>query len=465
LIVRRKFKEFAELRRRIDGLIAVGLPAERIGGDQQTNYIRFANGAQIKLDAIDRVEKTNDHVGQQYCEISIDEVTTFPFFYNMVDKLKGSLRSPDGVPCHMFGTGNPGGPGHMAVKEYFKLGSVPDGINVIAPETVMTYELTKGFTETRIYIPSFLDDNKIFCANDPNYVARLKSISDEQLRKAWIDGNWDIFIGQAFNLTDRHKVKTPIWPIPPGAPMIMTFDWGYDKPFSVGWWWVDYEGRLYRFNELYGCTLNYKVEEDGNKITRREGGDNSGKPNEGLKIVDSLIAKMIIDKEKKMGIWNRRHEIDRLCDPTCHNKKPMQPTGPTTADVFADYGIPIRKGDPDRVSKIRQFRERLGLPADNLNPMLMYYPNCHDFERIVRALCMDEDKIDDVDTDMEDHAYDEACHAVMSRPLSMPTRSVLPRGEHFTVEDLPPETDLNEQFWPDEGGQDKYVPLDDGVGF
>ena len=32
-----------------------------------------------------------------------------------------------------------------------------------------------------------------------------------------------------------------------------SFDFGYAKPFSVGWWAVDFDGRLYRILELYGC--------------------------------------------------------------------------------------------------------------------------------------------------------------------------------------------------------------------
>ena len=60
LIVQRKYKEFNELRRRIDELITEGLPAERIGGDQQINHVRFDNGAEIILAAIMRLELINE---------------------------------------------------------------------------------------------------------------------------------------------------------------------------------------------------------------------------------------------------------------------------------------------------------------------------------------------------------------------------------------------------------------------
>ena len=69
LILRRKFKEFSELRRRWDELIAAGLPAERIGGDQQTNYVRFPKhgNAQIVMTAVQRAEMLDAFQSQQFC--------------------------------------------------------------------------------------------------------------------------------------------------------------------------------------------------------------------------------------------------------------------------------------------------------------------------------------------------------------------------------------------------------------
>lgn len=396
IIVRRKYKEFAELRRRIDGMIADGLPATRIGGDQQTNYVRFNNGAQVIMPAISSLDKLIDHVGQQYTEISIDECTTFPFFFKMVEKLKGSNRSPYGVPCRMFGTGNPGGPGHNQVKEYFKLGRTFG----VKPETVMT----DADGETRIFIPSFLEDNRILCESDPKYVNKLRSIKDPALRAAWLAGDWDVYIGQAFLLTDAHIID-PI-PVPKEAPIYMTFDWGYGKPFSIGWWWVDGEGRVYRFMEWYGA-------EDG-------GG------NEGLRIVDTKIAEGIKQREKDAGIW-KRNMIIRLAGPDCWNKKPDYQgggQGPATNEVFANNGVFLTKGDPSRLQKIKQFRERLTIPMNEDGkqidrPMMQIYRTCKDFLRTIPALSIDEDSMEDIDTDQEDHIYDEACHICMARPIAL----------------------------------------------
>lgn len=404
LIVRRKYKDFGELRRRIDELISEGLPAERVGGPQQTNYVRFKNGALITMPAIGRIEQANDYVGHQFTEISPDECTTFPFFRQLIDKLKGSLRSPHGVPCRVFGTGNPGGPGHMAVKDYFRLGT--DGVE---PETVMKFELGKNprtgkmMTETRVFIPSFLGDNKILCENDPNYVAGLMSISDPDLRRAWIDGDWDVFIGQAFNLTGDHLYKDD--KIPPGAPMYMTFDWGFGKPFSVNWFWVDADNRLYLFAEWYGW---------------------NGKEDEGLRLEDSVIAEGINEREQALGLSSDKQRIIRLSGPDCFAKKPDYKgggQGPSTAEVFASKGIFLTAGDPSRHLKLRQFRERLRVEYVNgtaRRPMLVIHEDCKHFRRTIPALSMgDPPNDEDIDTTQEDHIYDAVCHAVMARPLSL----------------------------------------------
>jgi len=389
LIVRRKYKEFAELRRRIDELIRAGLPAERIGGDQQTNYVRFSSGAKITLAAIMRADMIDDYQGHQYTEVSIDEGTTFPFFFPLVDRLKGSLRSPHGVPCHMFITGNPGGPGHMQVKQML----------VDPAETGKVFYNDAG--ESYVFIKSFLRDNKILYENDPKYVRRLLSITDEALRRAWLQGDWDVFIGQAFGFQEAYHVIDPL-PIPAYGTLITTFDWGYGKPFSWGWWWMDNDGRVYRFAEWYGW---------------------NGQPNEGLRMPDSEIAEGIHQREAEMGLAGRR--FVRYAGPDCFAKKPNYQgggQGPSTAETFAASGLMLQPGDPDRASKIRQFRERLrvrvGVRGQLLErPMLLIYKTCKQFVRTIPALCVDDSNPEDIDTEQEDHVYDEACHIAMAHRL------------------------------------------------
>ena len=378
LITRRKYKEFGELRRRWDEIIDSGLPAKRFGGDQQLNVIRFDNGARVQMPAIERLSMARDWVGHQFTEITIEEATTFPFFADLVDILKGSLRSPHGVPTHIFCTGNPGGPGHSQVKEFFRLGSEWESQGYRAG-----FPWNDAAGQNRVFIKSFLKDNLILQRNDPDYVKVLLSIADPMLRKAWIDGDWDIFIGQAFSFVPAYHVIKP-HPIPTWAPLYMTFDWGFGAPFSIGWWYIDNDGRVIRCGEWYGW--------DGN-------------PGKGVRMEDSEIAKGIVKKEYEMGIHERK--VDRIAGPDCFSRKPNYQgggQGMSTAEVFkmVDKRLELRPGDPDRALKIRQFRERLkweltddGKLVDR--PMMQAFSTCRHFIRTIPELAIDEDNVEDID--------------------------------------------------------------------
>ena len=391
MIVRRKYKDFATIRKRLDELIRMGLPAERSGGETQLGVVRLSNGATIYLQAIPRLDLADDHQGQAYTRISIDEAPLLPFIGPLIDRLKGCLRSVHGVPTGFLLTGNPGGPGSAQVKLLY--------IDPAPPNTVQRDEYT-----SRVFISSRLTDNRVLATRDPNYIAQLQSIKDPLLRRAWIDGDWDVFIGQAFDFRNdpppEGHVIDPIWPIPEHVPLYMTFDWGYGKPFSIGWWWVDTADTLIRCAEWYGW--------DGKT------------PDVGLRLTDEQIAEGILEREAKLGLQGR--DIIRLAGPDCWNRKPNYlggGQGPSTAEVFRDKGIRLRPGDPSRTLKIRQFRSRLARQGPLDQPRLLVYSTCRHFIRTIPALCMDELNPEDVDTDAEDHVYDEACHICMARPISL----------------------------------------------
>lgn len=415
LILRRKYKEFKELRRRWSEIIVnSGLPAQLIGGAEMPNEIRFSNGATISMIAINRLELVDDFIGHQFTEISIEEGPQIPFIARAIDKLRGSLRSPHGVATTLFITGNPGGAGSSQIKEMYIDPIMGGGANNPPEGTIgyNTLDLPDGGSTTlsRIFIKSGLKDNRILCDNDPKYVGQLRAIKDEALRAAWLEGRWDVFIGQAFNFTDRHVLLGDAQvPVPEHVPIYMTFDWGYGAPFSVGWWWVDNDDRIYRFAEWYGW--------DG--VT----------PDVGLHLTDRRIAQGIMEREAKLGIADR--SIERICGPDSQNKKPDYKgggQGPSTMEEFDKFGreqsppydLSMRPGDPIRHLKIRQFRNRLEIPddPDEMPKLMVYGDRCRHFVRTIPSLCMDEILgIDDLEKHQEDHIYDDSALLCMARPI------------------------------------------------
>jgi len=394
LFLRKNFKHFKELRRRIDEMIINGLPAKRVGGDQQTNTIKFDNGARILLTAIEREEQLEFFQGQSFTELSLEEATQFGFINEMIDKLKACLRSPHGVPCHMFLTGNPGGPGHNAVKQRF-----------IIPNRAGGSPIPDG-DEMAIFIPSNVDDNQVLCQNDPKYVNRLKSIKDPNLRAAWLVGDWDVVMGGFFDdVWDEPNNVVPRFSVPEHWPRLMGLDWGTAKPFSVGWYAVsggDYipelgyslpRGSLIRYAEWYGCLQD--------------------QANVGLRLNSDQVAQGILRMEYERGEDNL--VFDRIADPSIFKVD----DGPSIAEKFANAGVVLRRGDNRRIygwDELRKLMAKKEQDDGSHWPMFYVTTNCEAFRRTVPVLERDEKEWDDLNTEGEDHVADETRYVVMSRP-------------------------------------------------
>jgi len=347
----------------------------------------------------------------EFSFILVDELTKND--YEVFTFLRSRLRWPglQDVQCQFVGATNPGGVGHGWCKQLWmdKLFG-EEWYPPVSPEDYRTQ-----FT----YIPSKADDNPHL---DPGYWAVLNTLP-ENLRAAFKDGNWDIFVGQAFPEFSRQSHVIKPLPVPAGASIYMTYDWGYGAPFSIGWWWVDADGRVYRFSEWYGF---------------------NGQPNQGLRITDNAVAKGVKAREAQMrlsgGILeNNNNSIVRLCDPTCANKKPDYKgggQGPSTIEEFAQEGLYLSPGDPSRLLKIRQFHRRLEVPTDGTMPMMVIYDTCEQFIRTLPNIIIDKNKIEDVDTDAEDHVYDEAAHICMARPLALERPKRLKTAAEKRIDEL-----------------------------
>ena len=72
--------------------------------------------------------------------------------------------------------------------------------------------------------------------------------------------------------------------------------------------------------------------------------------------------------------------------------------------------------DNDRIQGKQQLHERLKVQEDGL-PLIMVYDTCTHFLRTVPSLKLDDNNMEDIDTDMEDHVYDETRYFLMSRPI------------------------------------------------
>lgn len=247
----------------------------------------------------------------------------------------------------------------------------------------------------RQFIPARLADNPYLTRDDPAYADRLRGLGADNLVRAMLEGDWDIIAGQAFE-----KLRRDIHCIEPFEPpedwmCFGSFDWGSSRPFSFGLWTVANgnalpDGRLYRkgaivrWNEIYGW---------------------NGKSNEGQRKEASDVAELIRSRTgaRKLGYI--------AADPSMWKVD----GGPSIAETMLRHGVTLRKADNSRLVGYAQVRQRIS--GDEDGPMLYATKNCHDgFWRTMPDLVMDERHVEDVDTDQEDHAYDDTRYACMSRP-------------------------------------------------
>jgi hypothetical protein len=86
--------------------------------------------------------------------------------------------------------------------------------------------------------------------------------------------------------------------------------------------------------------------------------------------------------------------------------------GPSIAENMAKCRW--RRADNKRLPGWEQVRQRL--QGENGIPMMYFADNCEDTLRTLPTLQHDDDDVEDLDTDGEDHAADEIRYACMSRP-------------------------------------------------
>ena len=353
----------------------------------------FGSGAKIYFGSMQRAADKLNYQGKRYDFIGFDELTHFTwdeYSYLFSRNRPGGA----GTRCYIRATCNPGGVGHGWVKQRFIDGKEP----------LKTYweEYRVGgraLRRSRVFVPSTVFDNQILLDNNPNYLASLAGLPEAE-KKALLYGDWDSFSGQVFvEFRDNpqgyasrrwtHVIKP--FTIPGHWRRYRSFDFGYTKPFSVGWWAVDAQGRAYRYRELYGCT---------------------NEPDTGLKWEPSQIARRIREIEDE---FEKGNTIYGVADPAIWDASYGREASP--AQVMEKHGIYFDKGDHARLAGKMQMHYRMAFDGEGY-PMLYVFDTCKDFIRTIPALVYDSTRVEDVDTAGEDHVYDETRYFLMTNPIA-----------------------------------------------
>ncbi|MBE6703231.1 MAG: Terminase-like family protein [Ruminococcaceae bacterium] len=342
----------------------------------------FPNGARLTLGYCDSDSDVLQYQGAEYDVIGFEEATHFKEDWLIF--ISTSLRTTKkGFIPRIYYTCNPGGVGHAYIKRLFIDRRFREGEN---PDDYR-------------FIPARVYDNKVLMEADPDYVKRLEALPEHK-RRAHLEGDWNVYEGQVFeelrvdptHFADRlftHVIE-PFQP-PDSWPRYRSFDFGYAKPFSVGWWAKDGDGRLYRILELYGCVPR--------------------EANVGVRWTPEEIFREILRIEREHPFLKGKH-IEGVADPAIWDAS----RGESIAQTGERFGVYFEKGDNRRVAGWMQIHNRLAFDERGI-PMLYIFSSCREFLRTLPILQYSRTHPEDVDSELEDHIADETRYLCMRIPI------------------------------------------------
>lgn len=396
IIFRKSFRDLEALIDRSKYLYKKSVP--KAVYNHTSHVWTFPSGAKIYFGNMSHDYKEN-YQGKAYDFVGFDELTHFTYD-EYIYLFSRTRPTAPGMRNYIRATGNPGGIGHGWVKNRF--------ITAAPPETTIwqTVEIEKPDGEKfkvkrpRIFIPSTVFDNQALMDNNPDYIANLAMMPDAE-KRALLYGDWNSFSGQVFTEWQNnpehyadHKYTHVINPfiVPDWWPIYRGFDMGFSRPFSVGWYAVGPRGEIYRIREYYGC---------------------NGTPNVGLNLNPRAIAENIrrIENEDP-NLKGKR--IRGIADPSIF----AQNGGESIADSMEKHPnfVTWSKADNTRIAGKMQFHYRLAFDDDGRS-MFYVFSTCSNFIRTIPNLVYSDSDVEDINTDMEDHIYDECRYVLMENPI------------------------------------------------
>jgi hypothetical protein len=393
ILFRQTYKQLSDIKARTKKWFFQIFPQSKFN---ESDYVwKFPDGEELLLRYMDNPDDYWNYHGHEYPWIGWEELTNWPT-PECYDSMKACCRSSArGLPRRYRSTCNPYGKGHNWVKAKF--------VDPAPPFNVITDD--QG--NERIRIQGFLAENKVLEEVDPGYIKMIKSISDKNKRKAWVEGDWDIVAGGAIDdVWDREVHVIPAFPIPRDWRVDRSFDWGSSKPFSVGWW-AESDGSDVFFPD--GTSRSYPR---GTVFRIAEFYGWNGNSNEGCRMLSANIARKIKEIEGNFNFTVHPGPADNSINDA--------DTGVSIADEMGRYGVSWTKSNKSpgsRVAGLEQVRKYLENAKQKPmeNPGLLIFENCTHFIRTVPVLPRDSKKIDDVDSDVEDHVYDETRYRLMKK--------------------------------------------------
>lgn len=373
LIVRRTLPELRENHtKRLRAAYAAFQPSIKPKYNETEKAFLFPNGSRIKLGYCDSESDVRQYQGQEYDVLFVDEATQLSEY--QFHWLDACVRGVSAFPKRTYITCNPGGVGHTWVKRLFidrdmrRCEETGDYtfIQALVWDNAPLFDADSGYQNALKRMKKEYRGKKKaaeireMAQREADYVRQLNSLPDK-LRRAWLDGDWNVFAGQYFGEFDEevHVVKPHF--IPEEWRRSVALDYGLDM-LAVLWFAVGPDGHAVCYRSIERPNLT--ISEAANAI---------------LDVTRETVEEYIAPPD----LWNRR-----------------QDSGKSAADIFAEHGIALVKAGNRRVPGWLCVKEYLKTVGGK--PCMTFFHTCGSILRCLPLLQYDSEKPSDVATQPHD---------------------------------------------------------------
>jgi hypothetical protein len=192
--------------------------------NESKHIVTWLNGSTTRFGYCRNENDVYQYQGAEFLFIGLDELTHFTLKQWQFLTSRNRCPVPGSFAC-MAGASNPGNIGHAWVKALWVDHQPPPGFE--RPELY--------HKEDYDFIRARLADNPIY-ANDAAYHRTLEALP-EHLRRAFLEGDWNVFAGQYFDVFEfgRHTVRAEELRLESWWPRWISIDWGFQHPSAVYW--------------------------------------------------------------------------------------------------------------------------------------------------------------------------------------------------------------------------------------
>jgi phage terminase large subunit len=192
--------------------------------NESKHIVTWPNGSTTRFGYCRNENDVYQYQGAEFLFIGLDELTHFTLKQWQFLTSRNRCPVPKSFAC-MAGASNPGNIGHAWVKALWVDHQPPPGFE--RPELYDQRDYD--------FVRAKLADNPIY-ANDLAYHRTLEALP-EHLRRAFLEGDWNVFAGQYFDVFEfgRHTVRAEELRLEPWWPRWISIDWGFQHPSAVYW--------------------------------------------------------------------------------------------------------------------------------------------------------------------------------------------------------------------------------------